>query len=290
QGGPHRPQLDRPLLGDGGHACGQAAAEGDQHNLHRRDTLVLRGELQRMVDVVAEPRVVLLLVAEAVERLNIRAAVRAVDPRHRRTPLELRDLRGIRQSVPHTQQRFDVDAVVDGGLGCGHVVPPSRDAGLHSIDRPTDMESDVGPVLHGVYLLDEFGYELGGAGRTIGLDVAVADGLAGQFGDAGGDEVRGRWWRNPCIGRRRSGRAGGGRGSSARSGARAGSTGTGAWRRSAPWWWSARPGRWRDRMHTDAGRAGGRSHAAPGRLAGGTWPDRFWARTPRSFAARVLPS
>src|SRR5262249_60275977 len=81
------------------------------------------------------------------------------------------------------------DVVVDGGFGCGHVVPPSCDAGLHSIDRPTDMESDVGPVLHGVYLLDEFGYELGGAGRTIGLDVAVADELAGQFGDAGGDEV-----------------------------------------------------------------------------------------------------
>src|SRR5205823_12124981 len=81
EGGPHRPQLDRPLLGDGGHASGQAAAEGDQDILHRRDTVVLRGELQRMVDVVAERRVVVLLVAEAVERLDIRAAVCAVDPR-----------------------------------------------------------------------------------------------------------------------------------------------------------------------------------------------------------------
>src|SRR5262245_65425963 len=121
-GGPHRPQLDRPLLGDGGHACGQAAAEGDQHNLHRRDTLVLRGELQRMVDVVAEPRVVLLLVAEAVERLNIRAAVRAVDPGHRGTPLEMRDLRGVGHGVAHAEQRFYVDAVVYVGLGGGNCV------------------------------------------------------------------------------------------------------------------------------------------------------------------------
>jgi hypothetical protein len=60
-----RRSLDRPLLGDGGDACGQAAAEGDQDILHRRDTVVLRGELQRVVDVVAERRVVLLLVAEA---------------------------------------------------------------------------------------------------------------------------------------------------------------------------------------------------------------------------------
>src|SRR5689334_15045477 len=44
-------------------------------------------------------------------------------------------------------------------------------------------------VMHGVYLLDEFGDELGGAGRAVGFNVAVADGLAGQFGDMGGDEV-----------------------------------------------------------------------------------------------------
>src|SRR5215470_11676307 len=77
-----------------------------------------------MVDVVAERRVVLLLVAEAVERLDIRAAVRAVDPGHRGTPLELRDLRSAGQSVAHAEQRLDVDAVVDWDLGCGHVVPP----------------------------------------------------------------------------------------------------------------------------------------------------------------------
>src|SRR4029077_16368638 len=50
---------------------------------------------------------------------------------------------------------------------------------------------DLGPVVVGVYLLDEFGDEPGGAGRAAGLDVAVADGLAGQFSNAGGDQVGG---------------------------------------------------------------------------------------------------
>ena len=44
-------------------------------------------------------------------------------------------------------------------------------------------------VILGVYLLDEFGDEPGGAGRTVGLDVEVADGLADQFSDFGGDQV-----------------------------------------------------------------------------------------------------
>ena len=41
----------------------------------------------------------------------------------------------------------------------------------------------------GGYLLDKFGDEPGGAGRAVGLDFAVADGLADQFSDFGGDEV-----------------------------------------------------------------------------------------------------
>src|SRR6201999_4230084 len=48
---------------------------------------------------------------------------------------------------------------------------------------------DMGSVIHGFCVLCEFGDEPGGAGRAVGLDVAVADGLAGQFGDAGGDQV-----------------------------------------------------------------------------------------------------
>src|SRR5262244_1971414 len=60
---------------------------------------------------------------------------------------------------------------------------------IRSTDRLVDTESDMGPVIHGGYLLDEFGDEPGGAGRAAGLNVAVADGLAGQLGDVGGDEV-----------------------------------------------------------------------------------------------------
>src|SRR5215510_12310404 len=60
---------------------------------------------------------------------------------------------------------------------------------IRSTDRLADTESDLPPVIHGGYLLDEFGDELGGAGRAVGLNVAVADGLAGQFGDVGGDEI-----------------------------------------------------------------------------------------------------
>jgi hypothetical protein len=78
-----------------------------------------------MVDVVAERGVVLLLAAEAVERLDIRTAVRAVDPGHRGTPLELGDLRGGGQGLAHAEQRLNVDAVVGRNLGCGgHVMPP----------------------------------------------------------------------------------------------------------------------------------------------------------------------
>ena len=76
--------------------------------------------VQRVVDVIAEPRVMLLLLAEAVERLHVRTAVRAVHPGHRRPPLELGDLRRVGQGVADAEQRFDVDAVVDRDLGCGH--------------------------------------------------------------------------------------------------------------------------------------------------------------------------
>ena len=67
--GLHRAQLDPPLLGHRRDACGQAAAERDQHILHRRDPVVLRGELQRVVDVERERRPVPLLLAEAEERV-----------------------------------------------------------------------------------------------------------------------------------------------------------------------------------------------------------------------------
>src|SRR5215472_10227409 len=83
-----------------------------------------------MVDVIAERRVVLLLLAEAIERLYVRTAVRAVDPGNRGTPLELRDLRGAGQGVADAEQGLDVDAIVNGDLSCGHVMPPRVVAGL----------------------------------------------------------------------------------------------------------------------------------------------------------------
>jgi hypothetical protein len=48
----HRTQLNLSLLGDRRDAGGKAAAQGDQHVLDRRDAVVLRGERERMVDVM----------------------------------------------------------------------------------------------------------------------------------------------------------------------------------------------------------------------------------------------
>src|SRR5215469_7409127 len=62
--------------------------------------------------------------------------------------------------------------------------------GLRSIDRPTGCYG-VGPGSGETprLPLDEFGDELGGAGRAVGLNVAVADGLADQFSNVGRDEA-----------------------------------------------------------------------------------------------------
>src|SRR5436190_21180347 len=60
----------------------------------------------------------------------------------------------------------------------------------HSNDRPTYRYGvGLGSRDTRRYLLDEFGDEMGGAGRAVGLNVAVADGLSGQLGDQGGAEV-----------------------------------------------------------------------------------------------------
>jgi hypothetical protein len=47
-----RPDLDAPMLGDRRDAGGQAADQADQHDLHRRGALVLRGEAFGVIDVV----------------------------------------------------------------------------------------------------------------------------------------------------------------------------------------------------------------------------------------------
>ena len=88
----HRTQLNLALLGDRRDTGGQAAAQGNQHILDRRDAVVLRGERKRMVDVIGERRLVLLLLAEPVEGVHARAAVRAAHPGNCCAPLELCDL------------------------------------------------------------------------------------------------------------------------------------------------------------------------------------------------------
>jgi hypothetical protein len=66
----HRPQLDVALLGDRCDTGGPAAAEGDQHVFDRGGAVVFGGEGPRMIDVIGELRLVLLRLAEAVERVR----------------------------------------------------------------------------------------------------------------------------------------------------------------------------------------------------------------------------
>ena len=66
----HRAQLNLAMLGDRGDASRQAAAQRDQHILDRGDAVVLRGERERMVDVMGERRLVMLLLAESVESVH----------------------------------------------------------------------------------------------------------------------------------------------------------------------------------------------------------------------------
>jgi hypothetical protein len=75
--------------------------------------VVLRCELQRVVDVEGEHLPVRLLLTEAEESLDVRPTVRAVDPRHRGTPLKLGGLRCVGEHLPGPEQSLDVHAVVD---------------------------------------------------------------------------------------------------------------------------------------------------------------------------------
>ena len=70
-------------------------------------------------------------------------------------------------------------------IGNGKAKPLTRS----TTASPRAWRLPSSPGYSGVYLLDKFGDEPGGAGRTVGLDVEVADGLADQFSDFGGDQV-----------------------------------------------------------------------------------------------------
>ena len=66
----HGMQRNVALLGDRRDAGGQAAAEGNQYILDGGSAVVFCGERQRMIDVIGELRLVLLRLAEAVERVR----------------------------------------------------------------------------------------------------------------------------------------------------------------------------------------------------------------------------
>src|SRR5262245_38184317 len=58
-------ELNPAMLGNRGYAGGEAASQGDEHELNRRRALILRGEDLRVVGLEAERCLVLLLAAEA---------------------------------------------------------------------------------------------------------------------------------------------------------------------------------------------------------------------------------
>ena len=88
-----RPQLDAPILRDRGDASRQAACETDEHVFDRRRAEILGGEDFRMIGLERELGLVLLLLAEPMEALNLRLAVRAVLPFAGGPPRELGRLR-----------------------------------------------------------------------------------------------------------------------------------------------------------------------------------------------------
>ena len=67
-------------------------------------------------------RAMLVLLAEAGEPVDGRAAVRAVHPLAGRPPRELGGLRRVAERLAGAEQCLGVDAVVDGGVGDGHGV------------------------------------------------------------------------------------------------------------------------------------------------------------------------
>src|SRR5262249_44804557 len=117
------PQLNIPVLGDRRDARGETARQPDQHILDGRRSLVLGGKDLRMVGIELEGGLAVLLLAQTVEALDSRMAVRAVFPFRGRTPLEPRGHRGAGKGLARAEQGFDVDAVVD-PLAVGHDAPP----------------------------------------------------------------------------------------------------------------------------------------------------------------------
>ena len=121
-GGRDLPQLDAAILGDGGDAGGQAAAERREDDLDRRGATIFGGEDRGMVGVDRERGLVDVVLAEAGEALDRRAAVGAVHPRGGGAPGELGRFGCLAERVAGVEQGGAVDAVVDRVAGHGHVV------------------------------------------------------------------------------------------------------------------------------------------------------------------------
>src|SRR5262245_4846176 len=108
------------MLGNRGDPSGQAASQRDEHELHRRRALILRGEDLRMVGLEAERRLVLLLAAEAEEAVDGRVAQGALLPGAVGAPLELPCLGGVGQGRAGGEQCLNIYAIVDLRRGYGH--------------------------------------------------------------------------------------------------------------------------------------------------------------------------
>src|SRR3984957_16627216 len=106
-----RAQLDAAVLGDGRHACGQAAGQADDQVLDRRDALVLGREDLRVVGRERRLLLVALLLPETEEALDLHRAVDAVLPLGRGAPGELSGLRRALQHLARVEQRLYVDPV-----------------------------------------------------------------------------------------------------------------------------------------------------------------------------------
>src|SRR5262245_1822927 len=108
-------QLDASALRDSGDAAGETAREPGEHQFDRRRRKIVGGELLGMIGLDGEGLVAALLGAEAEEAVDLRAAVRAVDPVARRAPLELRGLRRLLQRFAGAEKCVDINAIVDLG-------------------------------------------------------------------------------------------------------------------------------------------------------------------------------
>jgi hypothetical protein len=106
-------KLDAAALGDGGNTGSEAAREPGKNDLHRSRRVVLGREDLRMIGFHAEILVAGLLGAEAEEVADHGAAVRSGHPFAACAPLELGGLGRLLERLAGTQQRIDVDAVVD---------------------------------------------------------------------------------------------------------------------------------------------------------------------------------